>query len=97
MNKTIGLLSKLQTILITIHTIFVRHHLGHGDTLHVTRNAGGIPHIKVKSISFKNTFFPYAVIEWNKLDPTIWKAESFSIFKSKKFFNCYNHKGLILD
>ena len=63
MNKTIGLLSKLQTILITIHTIFVRHHLGHGDTLHVTRNAGGIPHIKVKSISFKNTFFPYAVIE----------------------------------
>ena len=73
------------------------------------RNADGIPLIKIKLNFFKSTFFPSAIIEWNKLDPTIRNVESFGIFKSnilkfirinkfhsKKFFNCYNHKGIRL-
>ena len=69
-------------------------------------NVDGNPLIKIKRNFFKNTFFPSAIIEWNKLDPTIRNTESFGIFKSnilkfvrrtkKKFFNCYNHKGIRL-
>ena len=70
------------------------------------RNADGIPLIKVKRNFFRNTFLPYAIIEWNKLDPTIRNAECFGILKSnilkfirptpRSFFNCYNHKGIRL-
>ena len=31
---------------------------------------------------FKNTFFPSAIIKWNKLGPTIWNPQSFDIFKN---------------
>ena len=40
-------------------------------TTYVTRNVYGIPLIKIKHNIFKNTFFPYVIIEWNKLDPNI--------------------------
>ena len=63
------------------------------------------PGLKLNNF-FKNTFFPSAIIEWNKLDPAIWKAESLGIFNSnilkffrptpRRFFNCYNHKGIRL-
>ena len=49
---------------------------------YATRNNDGIPLIKIKPNLFKNTFFPSAVIEWNKLGPTIRNVESFGIFKS---------------
>ena len=49
---------------------------------YATRNNDGIPLIKIKLNFFKNTFFPSAVIEWNKLGPTIRNVESFGIFKS---------------
>ena len=71
---------------------------------YATRNVDYIPLIKIKHNVFKNTFFPFAIIEWNKLDPTIRNAESFGIFKSnilkfikptpRSFFNCYNHKEI---
>ena len=71
---------------------------------YATKNADCIPLIKIKHNFFKNTFFPSAIIEWNKLDPTIQNAESFGIFKShilkfirptpRSFFNCYNHKRI---
>ena len=61
---------------------------------------------KVNITFSKSTFFPDAIIEWNKVDPTIWNTESFGIFKSnilifirpapKKFFNCYNNKRIKL-
>ena len=73
---------------------------------YTTRNVDCTPLIKIKHNFFKNTFFPSAIIEWNKLDPTIGKAESFGIFKSnilkfirptpRYFFNCYNQKGIRL-
>ena len=63
------------------------------------------PGLKLNNF-FKNTFFPSAIIEWNKLDPSIQNAEGVGIFKSnilkfirptpRGFFNCYNHKGIRL-
>ena len=38
-------------------------------------NVDGNPLIKIKHNFFKNTFFPSAILEWNKLDPTIQNAE----------------------
>ena len=53
---------------------------------------------------FKNSFFPSTTIEWNKLDPGLRKAESYSVFKTNilKFirpspnsvYNSHNPKGL---
>ena len=73
---------------------------------YTTRNVDCIPLIKIKHKFFKNTFLPSAIIEWNKLDPTIWNGESFGIFKSnilkfirptpRSIFNCYNQKGIRL-
>ena len=66
------------------------------------RNVDCIPLTKTKHKYFKNTFFPSAIIEWNKLDLAIRNAESLGIFKSnilkfpRSFFNCYNHKGIRL-
>ena len=75
-------------------------------TSYTTRNVDCIPLIKIKRNFLKNTSFPSAIIEWNKLDPTIRNAESFCIFKSnilkfirptpRSFFNCYNNKGIRL-
>ena len=71
---------------------------------YATRNVDSIPLIKIKRNFFKKTFFPSAIIEWSKLDPTNQNAESFGIFKSnilkfirpapRRSFNCYNHKGI---
>ena len=71
---------------------------------YATSAADSILLIKIKRNFFKNTFFPSAIIEWNKLHPAIRNAESFGIFKSnilkfitsRSFFNCYNHKGIRL-
>ena len=59
-----------------------------------TRNVDGIPLIKIEH----NFSFPSAIVEWNKLDPAIRKAESLGIFKinilkffrptPRSFFNC---------
>ena len=73
---------------------------------YATRNVDCIPLIKIKHNFFKNTFFPSAIIEWNKLDPAIWNTGSLGIFKSNilkffrstptSFFNSYNHKEIRL-
>ena len=38
---------------------------------HNTRNANNIPQFKVKNNFFRNSFFPFVVIEWSKLDQNI--------------------------
>ena len=53
---------------------------------------------------FKNLFFPSTIIEWNKLDQGLRKAESLSVFKTNNHnfiwlspnsvYNCHNPKGL---
>ena len=73
---------------------------------YATRNVDGIPLIKIKRNFLKSTLFPSAITELNKLDPTIWNAKSFGIFKTdilkfvrptpRSVFNCCNHKGIRL-
>ena len=71
-----------------------------------TRNTNNIPLFKVKHNFFQNSFFPSAVIEWNKLDLNIRNSESLNIFKKtilnfirpseSTIFNCHNPKGVKL-
>ena len=71
-----------------------------------TRNTNNIPQFKIKHNFFRNSFFPSAVIEWNKLDLNISNSESLNIFKKSllKFmcpsgssvFNCHNPRGVKL-
>ena len=71
-----------------------------------TRNTNNIPQFKVKHNFFRNSFFPSAVIEWNKLDLNIRNSESLNIFKKRllkfirpsgsSFFNCHNPRGVKL-
>ena len=73
-------------------------------TLYPTRNALNIPLLNANHNFFKNSFFPSTIIEWNKLDSGLRKAESLSLFKTNilKFirpspnsvYNCHNPKGL---
>ena len=39
--------------------------------------------INTTTMSFKNSFYPHCLSEWNKLDPDIRSSLSFSIFKTK--------------
>ena len=48
-----------------------------------TRNINNIPQFKVKYNFFRNSFFPSAVIEWNKLDLNICNSDSFDYFQEK--------------
>ena len=51
-------------------------------TLYPTRNALNIPLLNANHNFFKNSFFPSTIIEWNKLDPGLRKADSLSLFKT---------------
>ena len=69
-----------------------------------TRNADDIPYFNIRHNFFKNSFFPSAVIEWNKLDSRLRKVKSFTDFKknilsfirpkANSVFNCNSSKGL---
>ena len=48
-----------------------------------TRNSGNIPSFFAKHDYFKNSFFPTAITEWNKLDSYISNADSFEVFKKR--------------
>ena len=71
-----------------------------------TRNISNIPQFKVKHNFFRNSFFPSAVIEWNKMNLNIRNSESLNVFKNSllKFirpsgdsvFNCHNPRGVKL-
>ena len=60
--------------------------------------------INVKHDFFKNTFFPSAIIEWNKLAWKIKNSENIETFKKRilsftrpslnSTFNCHNPKGI---
>ena len=75
-------------------------------SIYSTRNTDKIPFFKTKHNFFRNSFFPSAVIEWNKLNSDIRNVSSFSVFKqtilsfirpkSNSVFNCHNPKGIKL-
>ena len=48
-----------------------------------TRNHNNIPLFNIKHEYFRNSFFPFTVIEWNKLDNNIQNSESVSALKNK--------------
>ena len=50
---------------------------------HQTRNLGNFPSFFAKHDYFKNSFFPSAITEWNKLDCYIRNADSFKVFKKR--------------
>ena len=70
------------------------------------RNTNNISLFKVKYNFFRNSFFPSAVIEWNKLDLNIRISESLNLFKKtllnfirpseSTVFNCHNPKRVKL-
>ena len=72
----------------------------------ISRNSHKIPQFKVKHSFFENSFFPSAVIEWNKLDTNICNSTSLNQFKARvlefirpkpnSIFNVSNHVGIKL-
>ena len=50
---------------------------------HQTRNSDNIPSFFAKHDYFKNSFFPSATTEWNKLDCYIRNADSLEVFKKR--------------
>ena len=53
------------------------------NRVHNTRLSYNIPPIKVRHDYFKNSFFPSAITEWNKLDLNIRNSASLNTFKKK--------------
>ena len=76
------------------------------DRIYNTRNAADVPWIKSKHNFFKNSYIPSTIIEWNKLDHNIRKAESYALFRkhllsfirpeANNIFNVHNTKGIKL-
>ena len=49
---------------------------------HNTRNADKVETYYCRTDIFKNSFFPYTIIEWNKLDLDVRKSKSYAIFRN---------------
>ena len=49
---------------------------------HNTRNADKVETYYCRTDIFKNSFFPYTIIEWNKLDIDIRKSKSYATFRN---------------
>ena len=49
---------------------------------HNTRNADKVETYYCRTDIFKNSFFPYTIIEWNKLDIDIQKSKSYGTFRN---------------
>ena len=54
---------------------------------YITRNLNRIPLLKIMHNFFKNSFFPSAALEWNKLDLTIRKLENVASLKKSFIFD----------
>ena len=71
-----------------------------------TRHLANVPSLSFKNNFFKNTFSPSTILEWNKLDPSLWNSASYNVFKNSilkfirpspnKIFQCHNPKGIKL-
>ena len=69
-----------------------------------TRQSDNVPTVFARHDYFKNSFFPSAIAEWNKLDCFIKNADSFDIFKKRildsirplphSVFNIHNPLGI---
>ena len=71
-----------------------------------TRHVANVPSLSFKHNFFKNILFPSAILEWNKLDPSLRNSASYNVFKNSilkfirpspnKIFQCHNPKGIKL-
>ena len=52
-----------------------------GDRVYLTRNSNNIKETFCRSEYFANSFLPYTIKEWNKLNLEKRQSESYSIFK----------------
>ena len=50
--------------------------------IYSTRNSENVATCYCKTDQFKYSFFPYSIIEWNKLDINLHNAKSFLIFRN---------------
>ena len=76
------------------------------NTSRQTRGSDNVPLLGTKHNFFQNSYFPAAIIEWNRLDIDIRKSDSISIFKKRilsfirplpnKVSNSHNPQGLKL-
>ena len=74
--------------------------------MYKTRHVANVPSLSFKPSFFKNTSFPSAILEWNKLDPSLQNSVSYNVFKNSilkfirpslnKIFQCHNPKGIKL-
>ena len=53
-----------------------------GNSKYNTRNHDQIESYYCRTDLFKYSFFPYTIVEWNKLDATLRNAKSFLIFRN---------------
>ena len=73
---------------------------------YLTKDVANVPSLSFKHNFFKNTFFPSAILEWNKLDPFLRNSAGYNVFINNisKFirpspntiFQCHNPKGIKL-
>ena len=73
-------------------------------TSYSTTNSENLPPIRTNHSFFKNTFFPFTIIEWNKLDLNIRCSPSYKLFRKlilefirtqpNSIFNVCNSLGL---
>ena len=50
--------------------------------IYSTRNSENVSTCYCRTDQFKYSFFPYSIIEWNKLDINLHNAKSFLIFRN---------------
>ena len=55
---------------------------GKHQTHYNTRNTDQVETYYCRTDIFKNSFFPYTIIEWNKLDLDVRKSKSYAIFRN---------------
>ena len=53
--------------------------------LSIIQNPSIVKHIASRTESFKSSFYPGSLSEWNKLDPTLRDSSSVNVFKKKVF------------
>ena len=53
-----------------------------GQHSYITRSLDQIEPYYCRKDTFKNSFFPYTIVEWNKLDLNIEKSKSYAILRN---------------
>ena len=74
-------LSSLFKIIKTESPSYLFNLLPNNNRRQITKNLNNLPIFRVNHEHFKNTFFPSAVLEWNKLYFFIQNSVTFMLFK----------------